>query len=268
MPCTTGGGRRREGDGRCPTESGRTEVKSALVTGVSRGIGRGIAFSLAGQGYGLTVTSRSDTDLTSLAVELRAAGAPRVVYQAADMADDDAVSLLPALHAEVFETMTALIVNAGVGSAGPVATYSQPRLDKTMAVNFAAPFRLIKESIPMLRSWASSSDAGAKIVALSSITGVYAESGLAAYGASKAALLSLIETVNQEESGGGVTAAAVAPAFVDTDMSAWATDTVPVETMIPVRDVVAVVEMLLALWRTSAISRVVMTRAGTRGTGA
>ena len=68
---------------------------------------------------------------------------------------------------------------------------------------------------------------GARVIALASITGVYAEPGLAVYGASKAALISLMETLNAEESANGVMATAIAPAYVATDMSAWTADTIP-----------------------------------------
>ncbi|WP_231104867.1 SDR family NAD(P)-dependent oxidoreductase [Haloechinothrix halophila] len=65
---------------------------------------------------------------------------------------------------------------------------------------------------------------GAKIVPLSSITGVASEAQLAAYAASKAALISLCETLNLEESGNGVSATAVSPGYVDTDMATWKED--------------------------------------------
>jgi len=240
-------------------------MRSALVTGASRGIGRGIALSLARQAYGLTITSRNAEDLADLEPLLRDAGAPVVVHQAADMSEPDAVPDLVRLHKDAFETMSALILNAGVGTAGEIAAYPRRRLAKTLDVNFVSPFVLVGAALPLLREWASHHETGARVIALSSITGVYAEPGLAVYGASKAALLSMIDTLNCEESGHGITASAVAPAYVETDMSAWATDAVPPTKMIPVSDVVAVVDLLLGLSRNSAVTRVVMARSGTTG---
>jgi len=241
-------------------------MRSALVTGASRGIGRGIAVHLAAQGFGLTVTARGGAELEELATELRTAGSPSVVHLAVDMADRDALPELVGLHGRTFGSMSALVLNAGVGTAGDVATTLLDRVDKTLSVNFLSPLVLIQQSLPLLHAGASQDpERGAKIVGLSSITGVYAEPGLAAYGASKAALMSLLDTVNAEESDRGVSATAIAPAFVATDMSAWTTDTVPADTMITVDDVVRVVDMVLGLSRNAVISRVVVGRAGSGG---
>ncbi|GAB6984163.1 3-oxoacyl-ACP reductase FabG [Nocardioides pyridinolyticus] len=239
------------------------------MTGASRGIGRGVAMSLARQGYGLTVTSRSAVDLVALAADLRDVGAPEVVHLPADLADPDAPTKVVELHARTFGSMNSLVVNAGVGTAGSVASFPVDRLHKTLQVNFTSGFLLTQAALPLLRQAAvEDASRAARIVALSSITGAYAEAGLAAYGASKAALMSLVETVNLEESGNGVCATAIAPGYVETDMSAWITDTIPAKTMIRVSDVVAVVDMLLGLSRTASITQVVMTRSGSSGYGA
>ncbi|GAA5122408.1 SDR family oxidoreductase [Alloalcanivorax gelatiniphagus] len=245
-------------------------MRTALITGASRGIGRGIAQSLARQGFGLTVTSRNMDDLAALAIDLKELGAPEVVHQAADMADRHTLPSLVELHGATFgSSMNALVVNAGVGTAGNVADLAMRRVDKTIEVNLIAAVLLVQASLPLLRTGAKSDrERGATIVGISSIAGVYAEAGLAVYGASKAALSALLTTVNLEESGGGVKASSVSPAYVETDMSAWVTDEIPAETMLKVSDVVAVVDLLLRLGRTASIPSVVMTRSGTSGYGA
>jgi 3-oxoacyl-[acyl-carrier protein] reductase len=241
-------------------------MKSALITGASRGIGRGIAFRLAQRGFALTITSRKPDDLAALAPDLRAVGAPQVVHHAADMADRAALAEVVDTHRTAFTTMNALVLSAGVGTAGPIETLPLHRFDRTVEVNLAAAFVLVQHSLPLLRAAAAADpDRGAKVVALASITGVYAEPGLAAYGASKAALISFMETLNAEESAHGVTATAIAPGYVNTDMSAWVTDTIPAHTMIPVADVVTVADMLLNLGPRTSIATVVMSRSGTTG---
>jgi NAD(P)-dependent dehydrogenase (short-subunit alcohol dehydrogenase family) len=84
---------------------------------------------------------------------------------------------------------------------------------------------------------------------VSAITGAYAEEGLVAYGARKAAALSPAETFNAEESVNGLSATAIAPAYVDTDMAAWVHDRIPPQTMIPADDIAVLVESLLQLSR-------------------
>ncbi|MGY1969047.1 SDR family NAD(P)-dependent oxidoreductase [Nocardia gipuzkoensis] len=241
-------------------------TKSALISGASRGIGLGIANRIAQQGYSLTITARDADRLEVVAAELRANGAAEVVPVAADMSDEEGVAQVLSAHTDRFATMSALILNAGVGTAGTLAESSMRRFDKTIAVNVRAPIQLIQGALPMLRAGALADPGhGAKVVALSSITGVYAEAGLAVYGAAKAALISVLTTLNAEESGNGVTATAIAPAYVDTDMSAWIHDQVPPEQMLAVNDIVEMVDSLLRLSARAVVPTIVMSRAGTDG---
>ncbi|QCQ92633.1 SDR family NAD(P)-dependent oxidoreductase [Rhodococcus sp. SGAir0479] len=244
-------------------------TNSALITGASRGIGLGIARRLAEQGYGLTITARDGARLDAVAADLRAAGAPDVVAVAADSADPDTAAALTEAHATRFGAMRALVLNAGVGTAGPIAEFPMRRFDKTVAVNLAAPFALLQRALPLLRAGAAANpDHGAKVVAVSSITGVYAEANLAVYGATKAALMSLVQTLNAEESGNGVAGTAIAPAYVDTDMSEWTKDRIPAATMLTVGDVVELVDAVLRLSNRAVLSSMVLSRAGASGYGA
>ncbi|WP_430334292.1 SDR family NAD(P)-dependent oxidoreductase [Rhodococcus sp. ACT016] len=241
-------------------------TNSALITGASRGIGLGIAHRLAAQGYALTVTARDASRLEGVAADLRRAGAPDVVAVSADMAAPDTAETIAAAHADRFGSMRALVLNAGVGSAGAVGEYPMRRFDKTVAVNLTAPFALLQASLPLLRKGAADNpDNGAKVVAVSSITGVYAEANLAVYGATKAALISLVETFNAEQSGNGIAATAIAPAYVDTDMSDWTKDSIPAESMLTVNDIVELVDVVMRLSNRAVLSKLVLSRAGVSG---
>ena len=236
--------------------------RSALITGASRGIGLGIATRLAEQGYGLTLGAREPERLESVARRLRNAGAPEVQAVAGDIANEAYLGDLVAAHAARFDLLDALILNAGVGSAGPLAEFHPRRFDKQVIVNLRAPFVLLQQAMPLLRRTAAERPArGAKVVALCSITGVYAEPDLAVYGATKAALTSLVRSVNREESGNGV----CAPAYVDTDMAAYVHERIPAETMLEVGDVVAIVDACLHLSARAAVAQIVMARSSSNG---
>ena len=243
-----------------------TCIRSGLITGASRGIGRTIAFRLAQNGFGLTVTSRNADDLAVLAAELRKAGAPEVRFRAADMADRAALPAIADLHAQHFGALDVLVLSAGVGTSGAISTYPIARFDKTVEVNLTAALVLLQAAIPLLREAAlQRPERGAKVIALASITGAYAEHGLAVYGATKAAMLSLMDTVNLEESPFGVTATAIAPAYVDTDMSDWVKGTIPADSMIPADDIASVVDLILSRSPRTSITRILMSRSGTSG---
>jgi 3-oxoacyl-[acyl-carrier protein] reductase len=237
--------------------------RSALVTGASRGIGLGIASRLAEQGYDLTITARDAGVLESIAADLTSLGASTVWPVAADLADRGAPERIVHQHREAYSSMDVMVLNAGVGTAGSIGDYSMNRFDKTVDVNLRAPFALLQLALPLLRAGAlASRGRGAKVIALSSLTGVHAEAGLAAYGATKAAMLSLVETLNAEESAHGVSGTAIAPGYVETDMSAWIQDTIPADTMIRVSDIVELVDGVLRLSSRAVVSAVVVTRAG------
>jgi len=243
--------------------------QSALVSGASRGIGLGIAIRLARRGYGLTISARDQQRLEAVGEELRAAGAPDVQPFAGDIADDTYLADLVAAHAARFEMVDALILNAGVGSAGALADFHPRRFDKQVTLNLRAPFVLLQQAMPLLRKAAAVNPGrGAKVVALSSITGVYAEPDLAVYGATKAALTSLIRSVNREEARNGVCATAISPAYVDTDMAAYVHERIPAEEMLEVADVVEMVDACLRLSARAAVPEIVMARSSSDGHGA
>ena len=239
-----------------------TRPPSAIVTGGSRGIGYGIAALLARRGWSVTITARHADQLAEAAGTLTAAGGS-VQTVVGDMASDDAIQAVLSEHVEAFDGLSGLVLAAGVGSAGNIADLPLSRFDKQFAVNMRAPFALVSQALPLLRkSAAESPDARSRVFAISSLEGVYPEQGLAAYGASKAALISLMRSINIEESSNGVLATAISPAYVATDLSAWTTATIPFEAMLSVDDVVKVVDLVLSLSANAGLEHVVLNRVG------
>ncbi|WP_280382900.1 SDR family NAD(P)-dependent oxidoreductase [Nocardia wallacei] len=239
--------------------------RSALITGGSRGIGAEIARRLAGEGFAVTIAARTADTLEQTAQRLRAETGADVHPVAANMTDPEQVTALVDAHADRCGGMDLLVLSAGTGTASPVAEMTPKARERMLDVNFRAPLTLIQAALPLLRaSAAADPQRGAKIVAISSITGVVGEPGLAAYGATKAALISLCETVSLEESAHGVSATALSPGYVDTDMSAWKHGELDPSAMLPTADIA---ELVLAISRLSAravVPNIVISRAGTQ----
>lgn len=114
-----------------------------------------------------------------------------VGHHAADLSDLDALPELVEAHRRTFGAMSVLVLNAGMASKGPVDSFPLRRFERTLAVNRTSQFVLTSAALPLLRVGAAADhEHGARVVALSSLAGLHSEPGLAAYGASKAALTS------------------------------------------------------------------------------
>jgi NAD(P)-dependent dehydrogenase (short-subunit alcohol dehydrogenase family) len=95
---------------------------------------------------------------------------------AGDMADPGIATRVAAAHREKFESVDALILNAGIGTAGKIDSFPMRRSDKTVAAHLRAPLALLQATLPLLRRAAADKpDNGAKVIALSSITGVHGQ---------------------------------------------------------------------------------------------
>jgi 3-oxoacyl-[acyl-carrier protein] reductase len=235
--------------------------RNALVTGASRGIGLAIARRLAAEGFDLTISARSAGAHEGVAAELRATGS-RVEAVPADMGDEQQVDALAAACEQAFGVLDVLVLCAGMGSLGAIADYPVRRLDRTFAVNLRAPFTLTQRLLPSLRKAARQAPTGAKVIAIASLTGIAAEPGLGVYGASKAALISLCEAITIDEAEHGVTATAVAPGYVATDMTTWLSGTIDAATMITSADIAELVVAVTRLSRWAAVPAIAVTRPG------
>jgi len=237
-------------------------TRTAMVTGASRGIGRAIAGRLAAEGWDVLLSARDGPGLNDAVAAL--ADSPAAVRGVpADMSNPADVEALARAQYEWRGELDLLVLAAGVGSGGRIEGYKLSRLDLQFAVNVRAPFQLVSLLLPALRKAAERSpEFGARIVAMSSITGQAAEPGLAAYGATKAALTLFCETVTSEEGTNGVLATAIAPGYVDTDMAAWVHESIPPDQMMKTSDIAELTLSLTRLSRWAAVPAIVMTRPG------
>jgi len=223
-------------------------TKSALVTGGSSGIGLAIARMLRDEGFELTLGSR-----TPEKVEAAAAGLAAYAVVADVANEEDCVRLVRA-HAERFGRLDVLVNSAGIGVAGSLAELPTKRLDLQLSVNLRGLLLVTRAALPLLR------ESRGLIVNLASIAGTMAAPGLAVYGATKAAVISLTRSLNAELSGDGVRATALCPGFVDTPMAAW-TGLAP-DDMIRPEDCAELVRALLRLGPAARIPEIVVERAG------
>jgi NAD(P)-dependent dehydrogenase (short-subunit alcohol dehydrogenase family) len=226
--------------------------RAALVTGGSSGIGLAIARMLRDEGYALTLVSRRPERVRAAAEEL---GAFAV---AGDVGDAEECVRVVAEHLAQHGRLDMLVNSAGIGIGGNVENLPVKHFDLQVGVNLRGLFAVTQAAIPLLRlshGW---------IVNLASIAGTLPTPGLATYGATKAAVIALTRSLNEELDADGIRAVAICPGFVDTTMAEWSG--LESDEMIRPEDCAEVVRMLLRLSPRARVPQVVIERAGsTRG---
>ena len=222
--------------------------RAALITGGSSGIGLAIGRMLRDEGYDLTLASRRAEKVQAAADELGA------VAVAADVGVADECDRLVAEHRERFGRLDVLVNSAGVGIAGTIEQLPAKHFDLQVGVNLRGLFLVTQAAVPLLR------ESHGLVVNLASIAGTLPTPGLATYGATKAAVISLTKSLNEELDGDGVRAIAICPGFVDTPMAEWSG--LAGDEMIRPEDCAEVVRMCLRLSPRARIPQVVIERMG------
>ncbi|MEQ1615519.1 MAG: SDR family oxidoreductase [Hyphomicrobiaceae bacterium] len=185
-----------------------------LITGASKGIGRGTALRLAGPGIALALCgSRASPELTTIVSECAARGA-RVVAAAGDLGDPAVPARLVAEAAVQMGGIDAVISNAGIVAPSRIADLELDGWDRIFAVNTRSAFLLAKAAYPHLKA-----SRGA-YVAVASMSGVEPYAGTGAYSASKAALIMLVRQLAQEWAAAGIRVNAISPGMIRTAMTA------------------------------------------------
>jgi 2-deoxy-D-gluconate 3-dehydrogenase len=187
--------------------------RRALVTGASRGIGREIALAYARAGADVAVLARNAELLEGVAGEIRALGR-RAVVATADVLDADATRAATAAAIEALGGLDILVNNAGGNSfSTPVASMRMSGWEKTMRLNLDSIVHITQVSLPSL------GEGGGSIINVSSVAGLRGAPTMAHYGAAKAALISLTQSLAVETAWMGVRVNALVPGWIETDLT-------------------------------------------------
>ena len=187
--------------------------KVALVTGASRGIGRTIAMKLASLGADIAVVYAGNTEKAlETAAEAREYGVRAEIFKC-DVSDFAAVKATVDAVKAALGPVDILVNNAGITKDGLVMAMKEEAFDDVVDINLKGAFNMIRHVTPMLIKKRG------KIVNISSVAGLMGNPGQANYAASKAGLIGLTKSVARELAPRGVCCNAIAPGFIETDMT-------------------------------------------------
>ncbi len=197
------------------------EGKVALVTGAAKGIGKAIALALAADGAAVIVNYNGSKDRAEQTVEeIKALGADAMAYQC-NVADTKAVDDMIKEIIRIYGRLDILVNNAGITRDNLIMKMTEEDFDAVINANLKGCFNTIKAvSRQMLKQRSG------RIINITSVSGILGNAGQANYAASKAGIIGLTKTMARELASRGITVNAVAPGFVDTDMTQTLSDSI------------------------------------------
>ena len=193
--------------------------KVAVVTGAGRGIGLAIAERFAAEGARIAIISRTEANAQKAAEQINEAHPGVARGYAVDMADTTAVAEAARRITEDFGKVDILVNNAGVTRDGLTMRMSEDDWDVVLNTNLKGAFNAVKA---FQRSLLRQKDA--RIINVASVIGLIGNAGQANYAASKGGLIAMTKSLAKEFAGRGVTVNALAPGFIQTDMTSVLTD--------------------------------------------
>lgn len=188
---------------------------NVLVTGGSRGLGLGIAEALASSGFQVIAIARNEGDALAVAREQVARdGRGALRFRAFDLADIDRIGDLVKTLRRDFGGFYGLVNNAAIGTSGILANMPDIAIEQAVRLNVVSPMTLTKYVVRSMMT-----GQGGRIVNVSSVVSVTGYSGLSVYSATKASLTGFTRSLAREVGPLGITVNAVAPGFVNTEMT-------------------------------------------------
>jgi 3-oxoacyl-[acyl-carrier protein] reductase len=186
----------------------------AVVTGAGRGIGRAIALKFAAEGADVVVVSRTQENSEKVAAEIRALGRKAWAH-AVDVSESNAVTAAGEKILADCGKVDILVNNAGVTRDGLLMRMSDADWDTVLNTNLKGAFHFTRA---FFRSFAK--QRAGRVINISSVIGLIGNAGQCNYAASKAGLIGFTQSCAKELAGRGVTVNAIAPGFIETDMTA------------------------------------------------
>ncbi|MBZ9615597.1 3-oxoacyl-[acyl-carrier-protein] reductase [Clostridium estertheticum] len=188
--------------------------KTAVVTGASRGIGRAIALKLAKHGANVVVNYRNSVDAVQEVVkEIEDLGVKVLAIQA-DISSYDDVENMIKKSVEEFGSIDILVNNAGITKDGLLMRMKEADFDSVIDINLKGAFNCTRHVAAIMLKQRSG-----RIINISSVSGITGNAGQVNYSAAKAGIIGMTKSVAREFGGRGVTCNAVAPGYIQTDMT-------------------------------------------------
>jgi 3-oxoacyl-[acyl-carrier protein] reductase len=188
--------------------------KTVIITGASRGIGKGIALTLAENGANIAFTySKSVDSANKLVKEIEGLGVKCKGYQSNAASYDDSQSLIENILKD-FETFDVLINNAGITKDNLLMRMSENDFDKVIEVNLKSVFNMVKACQRVFLKKRTGS-----IINISSVVGVKGNAGQSNYAASKAGIIGFSKSIALELGSRNIRSNVVAPGFIETEMT-------------------------------------------------
>ena len=201
-------------------ESWCVHLRNVIVTGGSRGLGLGIARRLSESGFrAIAIARQESSEFTAAKQETETVHPGSLSFLPFDLAEINGIEALVKKLRKDFGPLYGLVNNVGISTDGALALTSTEKIEQVVRLNTISPMVITKHVVRYMMA-----DGGGRIVNISSVAALTGYSGLAVYGATKASLIGFTRSLAREVGRLSVNVNAVAPGFMNTDMTKDMTD--------------------------------------------